>query len=139
MRLAIEASTKSKDGSLKFGAALVRPDKTLASMGFNGFPARIPDNYHILNDPARRAEKYPLIVHAEANCLRHRRDFDLTGYSLVVNGHPCAPCALEMASTALSRVYYLRDLELEKRWAESILQAKTIFRLADIELIEWQP
>lgn len=135
LRLAQQVATGSKDGSSKFGAVLVRPDKTLASIGFNGFPKRITDDPRYLEDPDFREEKYARIVHAEANCLNYNRDYDTDGFHIVVNGHPCDRCALRIASTGITHVYYEEKPDFEMRWAEPIATAKTIFADAKIKLI----
>ena len=55
LSLAREVSTWSKDPSTQVGAVLVRPDRTVAGIGFNGFPRGIYDDPELLND---RPEKY---------------------------------------------------------------------------------
>ena len=42
-QLAKLVSLWSKDPSTKVGSVIVRPDKTIASVGFNGFPKGVPD------------------------------------------------------------------------------------------------
>ena len=74
INLAKEVSKGSKDGSSKFGAILVRPDKTVASIGFNGFPARIYDNKEYLEDKELREQKYKRVVHAEDELKAISRD-----------------------------------------------------------------
>lgn len=135
LRLAQQVATGSKDGSSKFGAVLVRPDKTLASIGFNGFPKRMIDDPRYLGEPEYRSEKYARIVHAEANCLNYNRDFNTDGFHLFVNGHPCDRCALRIASTGITHVYYEEKPDFETRWAESLVTAKTIFAESQITLI----
>jgi dCMP deaminase len=137
LRLATLVSTKSKDTSSKFGAVLVRPDKTVASIGFNGFPARIRDVNVYLKSTSYRNEKLLRIVHAEVNCIDHSRDLDTKGYHLFVNGHPCERCALKIASTGIDFVYYWEDpaYDYATRWAASILKAQTIFKEAKVQLI----
>lgn len=136
LNVANEIAQASKDGSSKFGAVLVRPDKTVASIGFNGFPRRMNDNERWLTDTSLRHMKYPRIVHAEANCLDHKRDDDTTGYHMVVNAHPCSACALRIANTGIEYVYYKYQPEFEERWAESLAMSKTIFDETGVKLIK---
>ena len=42
----------SKDPSTKVGAVIVRPDRTVASVGFNGFARGVDDTEERLNDRA---------------------------------------------------------------------------------------
>ena len=66
LELAKLASTRSKDPSTKTGAVIVRPNKTVVSVGFNGFPQGMPDDEELYKD---RDEKYSRIVHCEVNAL----------------------------------------------------------------------
>ena len=133
--LARQVATGSKDGSSKVGAILVRPDKTVSSIGFNGFPARIGDREDILTDPALRPQKYIRIVHAEANCLNTTRDYDMTGFHLFVTTHPCAACSLRIASTGITHVYYAPNPDFELRWADALKDSRMILEEAGIRLI----
>lgn len=134
MELAKQVATGSKDGSNKIGAVLVRPDKTAASLGFNGFPARIPDDDEILNSAHLRHKKYPLIVHAEENCLNHSRDGNTEGYHMFVTAHPCDGCAKRIASTGIEHIYFTTNEDYETRWAEMIEVAADTLNRAGIKL-----
>ena len=61
----------SKDPSTKVGAALVRPDRTIVSVGFNGFPRGVLDHAERYQD---RSTKYEMVVHAEMNALLSSRE-----------------------------------------------------------------
>ena len=43
LALAEHVADWSKDPSTKTGAVIVRPDRTIASMGYNGFPRGMAD------------------------------------------------------------------------------------------------
>lgn len=135
MGIADKIGEASKDSSNKVGAVLVRPNKRIASLGFNGFPNRIADNPEYLNDPNMRAKKYPRVVHAEANCLDCNLDPDTTGYHLIVNMHPCGPCALRIISSGISFVYYKAQPDFEARWADSLVEARELFEEAGVTLV----
>lgn len=64
--LARLVSTWSKDPSTQTGAVIVGPDKRVISVGFNGFPAGMPDDDALY---ANREEKYSRVVHCEVNAL----------------------------------------------------------------------
>ena len=66
LEMARLVSSWSKDPSTKVGSVVVRHDKTVASVGFNGFPRGVADTEARLLD---RSEKLDLIVHAEINAL----------------------------------------------------------------------
>lgn len=132
--IALAASKKSKDESTKVGAVLVRPDMTVASLGFNGFPKRMADNPLFLTDPAYREEKYKRIVHAEQNCVRFNRDNTTDGYHLIVTRHPCEMCALEICCTGIGDVWYLPHHDYETRWGESVANARTLMWECGIQI-----
>ena len=63
LKLATVIGNWSKDPSTKVGAVIVNDDNKIISTGYNGFPRGIRDDDRLDN----RAQKYDLIVHAEAN------------------------------------------------------------------------
>jgi dCMP deaminase len=134
LNIAQAAAGKSKDPSSKVGAVLVRPDKTVASLGFNGFPRRMADNPVFLNDPANRAEKLKRTVHAEMNCLAFNRDDTTEGYHLFVTRHPCSACALAIASSGITDVWWLYHEDFNQRWAESLAEAAVILQECSINM-----
>lgn len=66
LSLAKFISAWSKDPSTKTGAVLVRSDRTILSVGFNGFPRQMSDAPEIYAD---RDKKYSRVVHCEVNAL----------------------------------------------------------------------
>jgi dCMP deaminase len=66
LQMARLVSTWSKDPSTQTGAVIVRANKTVVSVSFNGFPQRMPDNKTLYD---LREEKYSRIVHCEINAL----------------------------------------------------------------------
>ena len=127
MNVAEAMSEKSKDPSTKVGAVLVHHDMKLCSIGFNGFPQRMFDNPDFLNDPALRHKKLQRTVHAEVNAIRFSSEKNTDGFHLVVTRHPCDRCALEIACTGITDVWYRENLDYEERWGESIRGAHDIF------------
>jgi dCMP deaminase len=129
------ASRKSKDPSTKVGAVIVRPDKSVASIGFNGFPKGVEDNPEQLND---RSEKYPRIIHAERNALNFLKE-DATGYTLYVWPiPPCSVCSGDIIQNGIKRVVCP---PANDRWADSCSIGTDMFEQAgvcidEIELIE---
>ena len=66
LALAHHIAAWSRDPSTKVGAVLVRPDHTIASIGYNGFPRGVND------DPARLADRAARGPHDAADARRHR-------------------------------------------------------------------
>ena len=93
----------SKDPSTKVGAVIIRPDRTIASVGYNGFPRGVDDSPEIYED---RPTKYMRIVHGEANAILSARE-PLHGYTLYVTPlHPCATCSGLIIQAGIKVVNY---------------------------------
>jgi len=127
--LAQYISTFSKDPSTKCGGVIVRPDKTLASIGFNGFPKGIEDwSHHYEN----REKKYRKIIHAEINALHFARE-QVVGYTLYTWPFaPCEACALHIIQKGIARV--VAPKETPDRWKESVRNASALFTEAGVAL-----
>jgi dCMP deaminase len=107
------AERRSKDPSTKVGAVIVRPDKTVVSMGFNGFARGLPDFPELYAD---RDFKIATVVHAEENAILTARE-RLRGCTIYVSSlPPCAHCASLIIQAGLARVVCY-DLEIPERWA----------------------
>src|SRR4051812_43949974 len=93
LQMARLVASWSKDPSTKCGAVIVRPDKTVASVGFNGFPKGTNDDDELYAD---RETKYSRVVHAEQNALIFARE-PLDGYTMYTwpqgFGPTCDRCA----------------------------------------------
>lgn len=124
----------SKDPSTQTGAVIVRPDLTVAGVGFNGFPKRMPDNpdnYH------NREEKYRRIVHCEMNAILHTRE-TLAGYTLYTYPFAsCDRCAAHVIQAGFSRVVAPKcPNHLLERWGANLEFSKTMFAEAGVEFVE---
>lgn len=128
------AKTFSKDPSTKVGAVIVRPDNTVASIGYNGFPKGYIDSEQ---DYANREYKVANIIHAEANAITHARE-NLTGSTIYVWPlMPCRECMKLIAASGIKKVVFLLDPQLiaksKGNWNGE--EALTIAKKADIEVI----
>lgn len=121
----------SKDPSTKTGCVIVRPDRTVASFGYNGFPRGVVDRPERLND---RQVKYAMVVHAEANAVlsAHERLDGCTAYTHLA---PCSSCAglLIQAGIACVVAPHLTASQLE-RWGDSFNVARTMLDEAGVTL-----
>lgn len=106
-------STRSKDPSTKVGCIIVSPDRFVLSEGYNGFPRGVADTPERLND---RAQKYPRVVHAEANAIINagRNGAKIDGSILYVTQPPCPNCAKMIANAGIKEVWYI-DLDKSKK------------------------
>lgn len=109
------ASIKSKDPSTKVGVVIVDQYNRVVSLGFNGFPRGVedsPDRY------ADREQKYPRVVHAEANAVVASRQ-DLFGCRIYCTLFPCNECAKLIIQAGISEVVCLLPAESNDRWSTS--------------------
>jgi dCMP deaminase len=126
--LAQYVAQRSKDPSTRVGAVIVRPDRTVASMGYNGFPRGVGD------DPVRyrdRGTKYLMVVHAEQNALLTARE-PLHGYTCYTTLHPCGNCAGAIIQSGIKRVVCFGAHN--PRLVDSFRAARTMFKEAGVEL-----
>ena len=134
LRLASEVASWSKDPSTQVGCVIVRPDKTVASLGFNGFPRQIPDELELLEN---REEKYKRIIHSEINAIIAARE-PLNGYTIYTYPFPpCGGCAGAFTQAGITRLVAVRPTEDQRaRWGDSLDFAKTeILDKAGVEVL----
>jgi len=132
--LAEYVSTASKDPSTKTGGVIVRPDKSIAAVGFNGFPRAIKDDPELLNN---REEKYKRVVHSEMNALLNAHG-PVHGYTLYNwPGQSCARCAVHVIQAGITRVVsaYKPDSDFAKRWAAEAKLAEELYTEAGVDLV----
>ena len=139
VRLAQEVATWSKDPSTKVGAVLVRPNNSVASTGFNGFPPGHDDSPALYAD---RAYKYQHVVHAEINALEFLTGETPSGFTLYTS-FPCCPNCMEAAVKAgVTAVVFPpiqfagKDEAWVKQWNELIDRSLEIARTNGIQ-VRW--
>jgi dCMP deaminase len=79
--LAVTVASYSKDSSTQCGAIIVRPDNSVCSTGYNGFPRGVKDTITSRN---KRPNKYLYTEHAERNAIYNSHDDSMEGYSLLI-------------------------------------------------------
>lgn len=113
-RLAQLVASWSKDPSTKTGAVLVRPDRTVASLGYNGFAQGMKDDDELYAD---RETKYSRIVHCEMNALLFCRDpRPLAGFTLYTTIPCCDRCAVHMLQAGIRRFVWGESGPQHQRW-----------------------
>jgi dCMP deaminase len=133
LNLAKEVATWSKDPSTKVGCVIVRPDLTIAGVGFNGFPRGMCDHKELYEE---RKVKLARTIHAEVNAVLNSRGpvEDCTAY---VTHPPCTGCAAVLIQSGVSRVVCNKPSEdLLSRWGEQLEQTKGFFAEVEIEYEE---
>lgn len=127
-------SGASKDPSTKVGAVIVRPDRTVAGMGFNGFPRGMEDKPELLNN---RDEKYPRSIHAELNALLTCTDQHVKGYTCYTSFKSCERCLIHLGQVGIKTFYFPKPTENElTRWGEAFARTDKYAAEMGIELHE---
>ena len=133
LTLAQAAAQMSKDPSTQVGAVIVRPDRTVASMGYNGFPRGCNDHSTLYGD---RDAKLSRVVHAEMNAIIHARE-PLRGYSMYCWPFTsCDRCMACIIQTGIRTVYSPpTPADLKTRWHDSIASAEQMAFEAGVSVI----
>lgn len=128
--LALRIGAWSKDPSTQVGAVIVRPNRTLASVGFNGFPRGVHDLPERLQD---RNVKYQFTLHAEMNAILSANE-PVVGMTLYVAPLiPCANCAAAIVQSGIKRVVAYMPVTPE-RWTGSFDTTQQMFDEAGVEI-----
>jgi len=126
-------SAWSKDPSTKTGAVIVRPDLTVASVGYNGFAKQMSDHEDLYAD---RPTKYSRVIHCEMNALLHARE-PVEGYTLYTTGMCCDRCAVHMIQAGITRFVWPEDTEdMKSRWSEAFEKTMSYFEEAEVATSE---
>ncbi len=131
--LAEHVSHWSKDPSTKTGCVIVRPDTTVAAVGYNGFPRTIKDREEILGN---REEKYKRTIHCEMNAILSARE-RLDGYTLYNwPGQSCDRCAVHIIQSGIVKVVSPKiENEFTERWKKQSKLAEELFEEAGVEVV----
>lgn len=131
MDLARTASRKSKDPSTKVGCAILRPDGTVASVGYNGAPRNANDDYWV-NGP--RDRKLAVTLHAELNAVLNSRDPSLDGCTAYVYPlPPCSHCSAVLAQASVARVVCTPPEE-GSAWLTSVATGAALLRELGVDV-----
>ncbi|HNQ98379.1 MAG TPA: deaminase [Trueperaceae bacterium] len=132
LQLAEIVAQWSRDPSTKCGAVIVRPDRTVASLGFNGFPRGMYDAEALYHD---RDEKYSRVVHAEINAVLHAHG-PVAGCTLYTWPFCCCDrCAVQMIQAGITRVVS-PSLPADKaeRWERVLIRSLRYFQECGVEV-----
>lgn len=139
LEMAELVSSWSKDPSTRCGAVIVRPDKTVASVGFNGFPKGCDDSPHLYED---RDLKLSRVVHAEQNALLHAGE-SVKGYTLYSwppgFGPSCDRCTAHIIQAGITRVVHWKvtDEGFSSRWKEAVERGLQMYYEAGVEVVSY--
>ncbi len=123
------AASFSKDPSTKVGAAILRPDGSVASTGWNGFAPGVVDSQERLEE---RETKYSITIHAELNSILSARE-PLYGYTIFTYPFPpCAHCASVIIKCGIINVHSIMEDKIPDRWMNNFKLSDQILREADV-------
>ena len=121
LRLAGVAALKSKDPYVQVGCCLLRHDNSVASLGFNGFPSGMKEDW------SNRDERRKYVVHSETNALRYIRPNEC--YLAAVTLLPCNDCLKSLAAYGIKKIVYSEvykqdpsTIELARRFGIELIQ-----------------
>lgn len=121
----------SKDPSTKVGAVIVNQDRSIVSLGYNGFARGVEDMQTRLID---RPTKYEFVVHAELNAILSASR-SLHGRTLYVSPlHPCPACASAIVQSGISKVVAELDLSRDD-WKARWVTASIILMEGGVETV----
>ena len=96
-------SRMSHDTQTQCGCVLVK-NKATISTGYNGFMRDIDD----MALPTTRPEKYPFMIHAEANAVYNaaREGKSTIGATAYVTAPPCTACLQMLWQCGINKIYF---------------------------------
>ena len=117
LELATLVSSWSKDPSTKAGAVIVRPDRSVIGMGFNGFARQMSDADELYAD---REKKYSRVIHCEVNALINAGT-TVAGCTLYTTPFMCCDrCVVQMIQAGITRFVFPEATEETKtRWQDA--------------------
>ncbi len=131
-----QAAKRSRDPSTKCGAVIIRPDKSICSDGYNGFPRGMEDRPEWYEC---RFEKYDRVIHAEMSALLATKE-SMVGYTMYITGPPCKDCAKHICAAGIVQVVWPRpstseQVSLQKRWKESLDRSLELFADCNVRVV----
>lgn len=136
LELAKLVSEWSKDPSTKTGAVIVRPDRSVVSLGFNGFARQMLDAQELYED---REIKYSRVIHCEVNALIQAKQ-SVEGCTLYT--YPfisCDRCVVQMIQAGITRfVSQSPSEDALTRWAAAFDKSRAFMKEAAVECREYR-
>jgi len=124
LEIAKAASCRSEDPYLKVGACVLRGDRSIISIGYNGAAPGVDIPWG--DRDARRG----FVIHAEVNALRYCTPDQTKGGYLYVTHHPCSECIKVIASYGITYVMYSDLIDAEVYDLSSITQLAKSFNIS---------
>jgi len=130
--LAKHVSHWSKDNSTHVGSVIADANHRVISLGYNGPPQRVSDNF------ASREQKLLRTIHAEQNSILFA-NVPLSGATIYVTHPPCSRCASVIVQSGIARVVCCEAQDgFAERWADDMREAESLFKEAGVVYEEVQ-
>lgn len=137
MRIAYDASEKSKDLKTKIGAYITGPEHEPISFGFNGIPRGVKD----LPERLERPLKYQYTEHGERNAIFSVPRIggpSLKGSIMFTHGMPCCDCGRAIIQAGIKTVVTHKPWEdffahFYDNWKESCAVSRIMLEEAGVE------
>ncbi len=133
MGVAVLSGKRSKDPSTKVGCCIVNDDKKIIGIGYNGLPVGCSDEeFPWGNDKDSKwlDQKYPYVVHAEANAILNTTT-TIKNATIYVTLFPCNECAKLIIQSGVKEIVYM-DNKYEN--TDNNIASKRMLEAANIKL-----
>ena len=133
MDMAKLVATWSKDRSRTCGAVIVDDRNVLVSLGWNGFPRGIEDEWDSRHD---RPAKYKWTEHAERNAIFNAaaNGYATRGCTMYISWYPCADCARAIIQSGISVLVCTEPDWNDKVWAADFEVVKEMLEEAAVDV-----
>ena len=131
MAIAVLSAQRSKDPSTQVGACIVNEKNHIVGTGYNGFPTGCPDDELPWCNNAEKTNdnKYPYVVHAEANAIINSTQ-KLYGARIYVVMFPCNECAKLIIQSGIKEICYIND---KYKDTDSVKASKIMLNMAGVK------
>jgi dCMP deaminase len=128
LELARHVAEWSKDPSTQVGCVIAKGKNKVVSMGYNGPPAGVNDEFR------DRAHRLLRSLHAEDNAILSAKEA-LDGCTAYVTHAPCSNCAARLIQSGIVRVVFPHpDAEFIQRWYDSYTESLAMFNEAGVKV-----
>ena len=133
IELANHVAGWSKGPRKRIGAAIVRPDRSIASLGYNGPPRGFDDEAFLRMS---REDQHKVVIHAEFNAFKQLAPGeDVSGCTLYVSPMlPCKGCAQIAIAHRIGRVVAYCG-HISPDWRASAHAAEELFINAGVQCL----
>ena len=136
MGIALLSGERSKDPNSQVGACIVRQDKKILYIGYNGFPIGCSDDEIPWDREGDFANtKYPYVCHSELNAILNYTGSTLKQSRIYVTLFPCNECAKAIIQSGIKEVIYMSD---KYKDTDSVKVSKRMLDMAGVKYTQYK-